>query len=101
MRRGTYHEAARAAFLGQVAPTPWERSMVERQGRIRGLYLAQVRLLLQSPNPVDRQLGEKVKAFVESMPAPDSQRLALARELRAASAQPDRDREKGSKDRRR
>ena len=65
--------------------------LLERQVKVRGLYLAQARLLRQSPDPVDRTLGAEVEAFVKSMPQPDSQRLALARELRAVNAALNRD----------
>jgi hypothetical protein len=43
-------------------------------------------LLKQSTFEADRALGAQVEAFVRAMPQPDSQRLALARELRAANA---------------
>ena len=86
IRRAAFSEAARAAFQGEVGRTPWEQRIIERQARVRGLYLAQAKLLSTSADPVDRSLGLKVEAFVRGMPAPDTQRLALARELRAASA---------------
>ena len=69
---------------GETARMPWEARLVDRQDKVRGLYLAQAQLLQRSPDPQDRALGDKVAAFVRSMPRPDSQRLALARELRAA-----------------
>jgi hypothetical protein len=53
---------------------------------VRSLYLTQARLLGRSSDPTDRILGAKVEAFVRGMPQPDTQRLALARELRAANA---------------
>ena len=83
--RGAYRDAARAAFQGDVQPRAWERRTAERQARVRGLYLAQARLLAASPDAGDRNLGRRVEAFVQAMPQPDSQRLALARELRAAN----------------
>lgn len=85
IRRAAFSEAARAAFQGEVGRTPWEQRIIERQARVRGLYLAQAKLLSTSPDPIDRSLALKVEAFVRAMPAPDTQRLALARELRAAS----------------
>jgi hypothetical protein len=86
VRRAAYQDAAKAAFGGQSRPTSWETRLVARQGQVRALYLAQAQLLGQSPEPADRALAEKVEAFVRAMPVPDSQRLALARELRAANA---------------
>jgi type IV secretory pathway VirD2 relaxase len=85
VRQAAYREAAGAAFQGRTGRTPWERRIVERQQVVRGLYLAQARLLGQSSDPSDRALGAKVEAFVQEMPQADTQRLALARELRAAN----------------
>jgi type IV secretory pathway VirD2 relaxase len=90
VHRAAYLEAARAAFGGETALTQWERQLLDRQARVRGLYLAQAKLLGRSPDPADRELGSKLEAFVRSMPPPDSQRLALARELRSANAMLDR-----------
>jgi type IV secretory pathway VirD2 relaxase len=86
VRRAAYRDAAKAAFQAETAPTPWERSLLARQARVRGLYLAQAQLLQRSSDPEDRALGAQVAAFVRALPRPDSQRLALARELRAANA---------------
>ncbi len=85
VRRAAYQDAAKAAFKGETAPTPWEIQMLERQAKVRGLYLAQAKLLGRSVDPTDQALGAKIEAFVRAMPQPDSQRLALARELRAAN----------------
>jgi hypothetical protein len=52
---------------------------------VRDLYLTQARLLGRSGDPEDRALGTKVESFVRSMPQPGTQRLVLARELRAAN----------------
>lgn len=101
VRRSAYQDAAKAAFLGDAAPRVWETRMVERQMRTRALYLAQAQLLQGSGSGEDRALGAKVEAFVRSMPQPDSQRLALARELRAASLGKDIPRGDGGRDRER
>lgn len=84
-QRAAYQEAAKVVFGEAVKPTPWEQQSLDRQARIRGLYLAQAQLLAQSPEDRDKQLAREVVAFVRGMPAPDSRRLALARDLRAAS----------------
>lgn len=91
-RRAAYHEASQAVFRGDVAQRPWERRALERQAEIRRAYLAQADLLARSLHDKDRALAARVVAFVRSMPQPDSQRLALARELRAANrgAEPQR-----------
>lgn len=91
--RAAYQEAAQAAFGKDASRRPWETKLVERQARVRGLYLAQARLLGRSADPRDRALAARVEAFVRAMPQPDSRRLALARELRAANA-PARGRDK-------
>ncbi|WP_312162748.1 relaxase/mobilization nuclease domain-containing protein [Phenylobacterium sp.] len=99
VQRAAYCEAARAAFGGEVARTPWETRLLERQARVRGLYLAQAQFLGRSPDTTDQALGARVEAFVRSMPQPDSRRLALARELRAANAVLGRERPDDGKER--
>lgn len=85
VHRDAIHAAARAAFGGDAEPTPWEKHLVQRQQRMRALYLAQALLLRRSADVTDRELAKKVEAFVRDMPAPDTQRLALARALREAN----------------
>lgn len=85
VRRNAYREAAGAAFQGRTERTPWDQKIVARQQAVRDLYITQARLLGRSGDPADLALGAKVEAFVRSMPQPDTQRLALARELRAAN----------------
>jgi relaxase-like protein len=85
VHRAALQEAGRAAFGADRSLRPWEQRIVQRQGRIRALYEAQARLLRLSSIAEDRQLGEAVMRFVHEMPAPDTQRLALARQLRAAN----------------
>jgi type IV secretory pathway VirD2 relaxase len=95
VQRAAYQEAAKAAFGGQTARAPWEGRLLQRQARVRRLYLAQARLLTGSADAEGRALGAKVEAFVRSMPQPDTRRLALARDLRKANAkarEADRDR---------
>ena len=83
--RSAYLEAGRAAFGGATEPAAWERRLAERQARIRQLYGAQAELLKGSADPDDRKLGVEVERFVLGMPLPDSRRLELARQLRAAN----------------
>jgi type IV secretory pathway VirD2 relaxase len=85
VRRQAYREAAQAAFGGDDAARVWERRTAARQAQVRTLYLAQARLLQASGDAEDRRMGAAVEAFVRSLAPPDSQRLALARELRAAN----------------
>jgi hypothetical protein len=101
VRRGAYRDAAGAAFQGGTAPTPWEAQMLRRQAQVRALYLAQAGLLKASADAADRALGLAVESFVRDMPAPDTQRLALARELREANRAfaPERSDEGGGRER--
>lgn len=85
VRRGAYQEAAKAAFGSAVDAEPWEVATMRRRATVRAVYLAQARLLSTSPDAADQALGAQVEAFVRSWPAADTQRLALARELRAAN----------------
>lgn len=85
VKRSAYSEAAKAAFRGDTERRIWEQKMLERQTSVRTLYLQQARLLARSEDPLDRALAEKVETFVKNMPQPDSERLALARELRDAN----------------
>jgi hypothetical protein len=98
VQRAAYHDAAKAMF-GQAARPAWEGRLLERQARVRGLYLAQAQLLIRSPDATDRALGAEVAAFVQSMPQPDSRRLALAREFRAANEKARREQSADGKDR--
>jgi type IV secretory pathway VirD2 relaxase len=99
VRRAAYRDAAKAAFEGETARTPWEAQILERQAKVRGFYLSQAQLLQRSSDPGDRALGSKVEAFVRAMPQPDSQRLALARELRATNSALGHSRNADSRDR--
>ncbi len=99
VRQEAYREAARAAFGRDAAPTPWEAALLSRQTRVRSLLMAQARLLQGSRDEADNALGRRVEHFVRDLPAPDTQRLALARELRAANARLARDRGDARKDR--
>lgn len=86
VQRSTYQEAGRAAFGGDNSPRQWEERTLRRQRQVRALYEAQAKLLRLSAGVEDRQLGEAVLRFLADMPAPDTQRLALARQLRGANA---------------
>lgn len=87
MRRRAYQDAARAAFGDDTAARPWEMRTAQKQAQLRALYLAQSRLLQASPAEDDQRLGRDVEAFVRSLSKPDTERLALARALRAANEQ--------------
>jgi hypothetical protein len=84
-QRAWLHDAARTAFGDPGEAPPWTAKLVARQASVRRLYLAQARLLSLGDGE-DQALGRAVEAFVRQMPAPDTQRLALARALREANA---------------
>lgn len=83
VQRAAYQDAAKSAFSGH-RPSPWEERLVDRQQKTRGLYLTQARMMQRSTSGQDRDLGFRLEAFVRAMPAPDTQVLRLARELRDA-----------------
>jgi hypothetical protein len=85
VRRAVYKDAVLAAASGRHGPEPWELRLVERQRHVRSLYLAQARLMQRSANAPDRDLGFKLEAFVRAMRPPDTQTLAIARDLRDAA----------------
>ncbi len=97
--RAAYHDAAKAVFGKQPSAPPWETKLLKRQAKVRGLYLAQAQLLTRSPDAADRALGAEVAATVRSMPQPDTQRLALARELRSANLTLGHERSGGGRER--
>lgn len=82
--RAAVRDAARTALGPAPSPTVWELRLGARQRRVRGLYLAQARLLQASGDPADRRLGEEVAAFVRRMAPAETQRRQLIRVLRAA-----------------
>ena len=99
VRQAAYREAAKAAFQGDTAPRQWERAMAARQQLIRASYLAQAKVLMESSDAADRRLAGRVVQFLGAMRPPDSQRLALARELRAANRDAGRPQRDGGPDR--
>lgn len=84
VHRQAYREAAQTLVDRVITPEPWDGAIARKAAQVRALYLAQARVLSQSADPEDRRLAAAVEVFVSSFPAPDTQRLALARELRAA-----------------
>lgn len=86
--KSTVHHSARldagpAAFGRDNRLRAWEEQSLKRQNAIRRAYMEDAKDLATSPEAADKALGRALAEFVKSMPAPESQRLALARELRA------------------
>ena len=79
--RNAVLEAARDAATKDDKRPVWEAAMAERQTRLRGIYLAQAAVLRRSADPDDRALAANVRLFVQQMPAIESRRMALAREI--------------------
>lgn len=84
VQRQAYREAGRTLVDAAIKPEPWDGAIARRAAKVRAIYLAQAKVLARSDAPEDRRLAAAVVAFVSRLPAPDTQRLALARELRAA-----------------
>lgn len=80
--------AAHLAFGGPPTWTEWEKRSLSRQDAIRRLYLAQAKLLQTSQDEDERALGVQVERFLRQMPRPDTERLMLARQLRAMGRRP-------------
>jgi type IV secretory pathway VirD2 relaxase len=89
--KAAYQEAAQTAVRGRGDPAPWESKIATRQSRIRSTWQLQSRLLAVSPKEEHRTLSEATDAYLSSMPNPDTQLLALARELRVAGRGAPRD----------
>ena len=85
VQRALIVEAARTASMASAEVQPWEKQLLKRRQQVRAFYLGQARLLQSSTDEADRRLGIEVEAFVREMPAADTQRLVLARELRSAN----------------
>lgn len=97
VHRAALAEAASTLLRDDDALRPWEARLLARQRRVRELYLLQARVLQASADPGDRRLGAAVEAFLAAMRPPDTRRLRMARELRAAGRR--KSREARSKDR--
>ena len=82
-----YLEASDAVFDPATPRPPWEQQIAETQSKIRGHYLDHAEALAASPDPQDQALAKQVETFVAEMPAADTRRLEIARQLRALADQ--------------
>lgn len=82
--KAAYDDAIELAHSGEAEPTPWERSLIAQQKRIREHYLNAADAFSRSNHPGDRELADKVREFVRTMPEMETQRHRMARELRTA-----------------
>ena len=72
---------AEALARGGAKPQPWDELMRRRQAEVRATYQAAAKVLAASNDPRDRALARDVQAFVKSMPAPVSRKVAMARQI--------------------
>ena len=82
-----YLEASDAVFDPATPRPPWEQQIAETQSKIRGHYLDHAEALAASPDPQDQALAKQVETFVAEMPAADTRRLEIARQLRELADQ--------------
>lgn len=74
------HEARR-----ESAPSrPWEQALLQRQRRVRGVYLAQIAVLSRSSTADDRDLAAELRRFLDRMPPIQSLRANWIERLRSA-----------------
>lgn len=88
--QAAYRDAAGFASGKDAGARPWEEKIQARQAHVRAAYQRTAVVLAQSADPADRALAAKVQRFIAEMPAVETQRHALAKELRAAYDSRDR-----------
>lgn len=74
-------QIVREAREGGGSPRPWETKTRDRQAAVRDAYRAQAEELEQSGRPGDHELARQLQGFVAEMPAPETKRAQLKREL--------------------
>lgn len=79
-----YADAATLASGKDRSVRPWEERASARQATVRATYRDAATTLARSADPADHALARKVERFVAEMPAVETRRQVLARELRAA-----------------
>lgn len=77
-------EAAKLAFSGVPPDANRELKILASQGSIRRSFLDLAQRLTESPEVEDRRLASAIEVFVRRMPPPETERLQLARRLKAA-----------------
>ena len=78
---GEARREAETLARGGAKPQPWDEQMRRRQAEFRATYQAAAKVLAASGDPRDQALSREVQAFVKSMPAPVSRKVALARQM--------------------
>ncbi|MEY9120646.1 relaxase/mobilization nuclease domain-containing protein [Bradyrhizobium yuanmingense] len=66
---------------GRTAKPPWDEQIKSRQDAIRRRYLDYAAELQRSGVPADHELARQIRQFVEDMPAVETRRHALKKEL--------------------
>lgn len=83
--KGARADVVHAANAGSAGIRPWEAKARKRQVEIRARYLAHATELERTGKGADRALAMRVREFVSKMPAPETRREQLMRELVAAA----------------
>ncbi len=79
--RQAREEVLREARERQSAERPWEQQIQSRQKAIRRSYLAYAAELERSGSSADNTFAEQIRTFVRDMPAVETRRHLLKREL--------------------
>ncbi len=91
--RGGFSRVHRAGLIDAVrqrsseSTGPWMASLAARRIRTAALYAAQARLMLTSSDRADRQLADRVMAWLETMPSAETLRDKRAREVSGRAPQ--------------
>ena len=74
-------QMVREARAGETSERPWEKKTRDRQAAIRETYRIEAQELERSSDPSDHELAKQLQRFVAEMPAPETKRAQLRREL--------------------
>lgn len=82
------HQVSEASQIAFAATPDLDREMrvLTSQGRIRRAFLDLASRLSGSPELEDRRLGLAIQGYVRELPPPETERLAISRQMRARIA---------------
>lgn len=89
--RRAREEVLREAVEGMSAEQPWEKQIQSRQEAIRRSYLNYAAELERTGKPPDHALAQEIREFVRDMPAIETRRQLLKKELAEFAASRRRD----------